>query len=121
MVENADGAVKTETKLFVVEQFADSTLVSLPRYEEFGGVVQRLVRQGVRFREVAGNNEILLTTIVPSDWQPNLPAGRIVLSHPILTEVNRKRLGIVVPVNALHTVLPAMEQGGLKVEHLYEY
>ena len=77
--------------------------------------------QGVRFRKIAGNYEILLTTIVPQDWQPNLPAGSIVLSHPILTEINRKRIGIVVPVNALHTVLPAMERSGLKLEHLYDY
>ena len=121
VVENAEAAIASETKLLVVERFADATLVSLPRYEQFGEVTLRLVRQGVCFREIAGNNEIFLTTLVPLDWKPNLPAGRLVLSHPILTESNRQRVGIAVPVNQLHTVLAAMEQGGLKLEHLYDY
>jgi hypothetical protein len=120
IVENSAAAEKVETKMLVMDRFADSTLVSLPRYQEFGSVVQRLVHEGVRFREIAGNREILLTAIAPRDWRPDSSA-RMILAEPILIDPNRKRIGLVVPVAALHTVLPAMEQSGMQFEHLYDY
>lgn len=121
LVENEAAAVAHETRMVLIERFLDSSLVSLPRYDEFGAVVQRLVRQGVRFREIAGNDEILLTAIVPLDWQPNLPYTDLVLSQPILTESNRKRIGLTVAVPALNIVLPALDASGAKLEHLYDY
>jgi FAD/FMN-containing dehydrogenase len=121
LVENEAAASEHETKMVVIERFSDSSLVSLPRYDEFGSQVDRLVRQGVRFREIAGNHEIVLTAIVPLNWQPDLPVGKLILSQPVLSDADRKRVGLAVSVPALHTVLPALEQNGAKLEHLYDY
>ncbi len=112
-------ALKNEAKVKVIDQFADSTsLVSLPRYEEFGGVIQRLIHQGVRFREIAGNQEIFLTAIVPESWKYDFPAGEMLMSRPMLTDPNSKRVGIIVPVKSLNEVLPKLENS---IEHIYDY
>lgn len=121
LVENEAAASAHETRMITIERFPDSSLVALPRYDEFSTVVPRLTHQGVRFREIAGNREILITTNAPRDWQPNLPYANLVLSQPILTDPNRKRVGLAVSVPALHTVLPALDQNGAKLEHLYDY
>jgi hypothetical protein len=121
LVENEAAASPHETKMVIVERYADASLVSLPRYDEFAAVVDRLSRQGVRFREVAGNREIVLTAIVPLDWRPNFPSGEPILTQPILSDATRKRVGLAVPVASLHSVLPALEAGGAKLEHIYDY
>ena len=112
-------ALNNETKVTVIDQFADSTsLLSLPRYEEFGAVVQRLIHQGVRFREIAGNQEIFLTAIVPESWKYDLPTGEMLMSRPMLTDPNRKRVGIMVPVKSLNEVVLKLESS---IEHIYDY
>ena len=121
LVENEAAASERETRMLVMERFSDSSLVSLPRYDEFGSIVQRLAGQGVRFREIAGNREILLTAIVPLNWQPDLPSQQLILSQPILSDADRKRVGLAVSVPDLHTVLSGLEQSGAKLEHLYDY
>lgn len=121
VVENSTEAEKKERKMFVLDRFADATLISLPRYDEFGEAVRRMAAQGVKFREIAGNREIFLTAIAPNDWQPGSTPGRIVLTQPILTDPGKKRVGIVLPVGALHELLPAMQQNRLEFEHLYDY
>lgn len=121
LVENESAAAAHETRMIVMERFADASLVSLPRYDEFGVVVQRLVRQGVRFREIAGNDEILLTAIVPKDWAPTTPSTQQVLSQPLPADPERKRVGLSVSVPTLHNVLPALESSGAQFEHLYDY
>ena len=121
LVENEAAASERETRMLVLDRFRDSSLVSLPRYDEFGSVVQRLTGQGVRFREIAGNREILLTAIVPLNWQPDLPSQQLVLSQPVLSDAERKRVALAVPVPELHTVLSSLEQRRAKLEHLYDY
>ena len=121
LVENESAAALHETRMVIVERFADSTLVSLPRYDEFGSVVQRLIAQGVRFREISGNGRIVLTAIAPASWQAHVESSEPVFSQTILDDPERKRVGLTVPVQALHTVLPALEASGAKIEHVYDY
>jgi hypothetical protein len=121
MVENSSAAEANDVSLLVLERFSDAQLVSLPRYDKFGASVRGLVDQGVRFREIAGNRRILVSAIVPADWRPEFPSARTMLSEPILTDPSRKRVGLSVPVSELHSVLPAIERGGARFEHLYDY
>ena len=96
--------------------------MSLPRYVEFGSAVQELVKQGVRFREIAGNQEILLTALAPRDLElDHALAERVVLAQPILTDATHQRIAATLPVTELHQLLPAMEQSGIQFEHLYDY
>ncbi len=96
-------------------------IVRLPRYEAFTELVPALVRQGVRFRDIAGNDELFLTVRERRELAYDLGAGRVVLSEPILTEPGVQRLGVVAPVAALHVILPGLLARGATIEHLYDY
>ena len=98
-----------------------SYIVALPRYAAFTPVVTALVKQGVRFHDLAGNNEILLTAIAPRELDLHAMSGGIVLSEEILTNPATKRIGVRVPVRTLHVILTDLPTHGASVEHLYDY
>jgi hypothetical protein len=98
-----------------------SYIVALPRYAAFTPVVTALVKQGVRFHDLAGNNEILLTAIAPRELDSHAMSGGIVLSEEILTNPATKRIGVRVPVRTLHVILTDLPTRGASVEHLYDY
>jgi len=98
-----------------------SYLVLLPRYEAFTEVVTMLVKQGVRFRDFAGNETIVLTAIAPRAWDYRLPSGTVVLSATILTNPTAKRIAVMAPVASLHAILASLESHGVILEHLYDY
>ncbi len=98
-----------------------SSIVALPRYAAFTSVVTALAKQGVRFHDLAGNDEILLTAIAPRELVLHPAAGGIVLSEEILTNPATKRIAVRVPVRTLHVILTDLPARGASVEHLYDY
>jgi hypothetical protein len=98
-----------------------SYIVALPRYAAFTPVVTALAKQGVRFHDLAGNDEILLTAIAPREMNLHPASGGIVLSEEILTDPATKRIGVRVPVRTLHVILTDLAARGASVEHLYDY
>jgi len=122
----ADGVpvspIALDDRVRVLGRLTDGgTLLGLPRYEAFRDATMHLALGGVHFREVAGNGEILMTSVVPASWTYSLPAGNVVLSEPILTNPDTKRIGVILPVNSLDAVLRDFTELGMTVEHLYDY
>jgi FAD/FMN-containing dehydrogenase len=115
-------SLRGEPKVKVLETFEDgSTLLSLPRYEAFRDVVTRLVASGARFKEIAGNDEILMTSVIPVTGRPELTAGRILFDRPLLTDPRQARIGVCVPVRSLHQLLIQLADAKLEIEHIYDY
>ncbi|PLS79988.1 MAG: hypothetical protein CYG59_10380 [Chloroflexi bacterium] len=98
-----------------------AAIIALPRYEAFTQIVPRLSRHGVRFVEIAGNDEILVTLIAPQAWAYDLRAGQALFAMPILTQPEHKRVAIKVPVALLHRVLNDLADGPITLEHIYDY
>ena len=118
----SEAALKQEPDVRVVRAFdGEAAIVSIPRYEAFTQIVPRLAKQGVRFVEMAGNDEILVTAFAPRDWQYDLPNGEFLFAMPILTQPELKRVAVRVPVRSLPLVLEEMENSGVKLEHIYDY
>lgn len=111
----ADGAVKkiTETPTGIV--------VRIPRYEAFTGRVLSMLRQGVRFVDIAANDEIVITVLAPAGWSGDNLNALTVVDERVLTDVTTRRVALRIPVKELHTVVPRIEAGGARVEHLYDY
>ncbi|MBI3896942.1 MAG: FAD-binding oxidoreductase [Gammaproteobacteria bacterium] len=114
---------KQDPAVNVLRRYDDgSMLLALPRYEAFRDQTLRLVKQGVQFREIAGNDEILLTAVVPTTWTYRLPTGKVLFERPILTsDHQQKRVAIEAPVESLHDILRQLDNSGIVVEHLYDY
>jgi hypothetical protein len=99
-----------------------SFIVALPRYEGFTPAALRLVRRGVHFRDIAGNDEIVLTALGPADARRGLPPqASVVFAEPMLTNPGVTRLAVRAPVRLLANVVSAVEASGATIEHLYDY
>jgi hypothetical protein len=122
-IENVPEAVFRENPRIrkVREVGAQSYIVVIPRYQEFTNTVPKLVRQGVHFVDVAGNDEILLTAIAPMDWTYNLKGGEFLFATAILTHPGFKTMAMRSPVRSLPAVLTQLEDRGIKIEYIYDY
>ena len=121
-LDDAPERIFADTRIRKVKTLGPrSYIVALPRYAAFTPVVTALVKQGVRFHDLAGNNEILLTAIAPRELDWHATSGGIVLSEEILTNPATKRIGVRVPVRTLHVILTDLPTHGASVEHLYDY
>ena len=104
---------------------ARTVLVTLPRYEAFTKLVPRLVDQGVRFAEIAGNDEIMITVLAPRDWRWPANEATLLFTLPIPSQPDRARLAVKVPVRSLHTVIADLARlsatNNVTLEHIYDY
>jgi hypothetical protein len=121
-IEQAPASVFADGRVRRVKDVAPgAAVVTLPRYEAFTDVVRALARQGVRFRDVAGNDAIALSALARRGARPPADAGELVFSAPILTDLAAARLILRTPVAYLHAALPALERAGARLEHVYDY
>ena len=113
---------KSDPKVKTLKRFDDgSVLLALPRYEAFRDSLLRLAQKGTNFKEVAGNEQILITSIVPANWNYDLAAGKVMFEKPILTNPKEKRIGINAPVASLHEILLQLSKKQFVIEHVYDY
>jgi hypothetical protein len=99
-----------------------TTLITLPRYQEFTGEAAELAQLGATFREIAGNRgSILLSLIAPPAWVPPLPPQDILFSQPILTRPGEKRVVFTVDVGSLGAMLRSINSQHVSLEHIYDF
>jgi len=90
------------------------------RYQVFTDMIPRLIERGVRFVEIGGNQEIMLTVL--SNEEVGLPDGtRKLFSYPLPTDAAEIRTGIAARVADLHDILPELANEGARLEHVYDY
>lgn len=120
----ADAAFADE-RIAIVERFESPNfhyaLLSLPRYEEFQEASRQVFATGASYVEIAGNRTIMATVLADSSWQPKDIGGRVMYERPILTESNRKRVGLALDVAQLNNSIAQLDSQGIIVEHLYDY
>jgi hypothetical protein len=98
----------------------DGAVFVTRRYQVFTDMIPRLIDRGLRFVEIGGNDEILVT--VTSEAPVTLPAGaRELFSYQLPAEPGRRRTGFSAAVPALHEILPTLATAGAKLEHVYDY
>jgi hypothetical protein len=121
-VEGVPPTGVSDTRVQSVLQVGDAgQIIRLPRYEAFTQAVMALHAQGVRFVNIAGNDEILLTAIAPAGRTPDVSPAQIASVSTLPTDRSRMRLALRVPVRSLHDVLTRLVSGGITIEHLYDY
>lgn len=114
--------IARERELALIKRLdEESAIVTLPRYEPFTQIVPGLMQRGVRFVEVAGNDEILITVIAPNPWEGSLPGSERLFALALPTDPSRQRVALRVQVATLHLTLAALAEGPVTLEHLYDY
>ena len=107
-----------------VKQLApQSFVVIIPRYQEFTDLAPKLAERDVHFVQIAGNDEIMLTVVVPKNWNYDFPAGEanLLFTQKVLTQPGVKRIALECPVPSLNAVLHHFICDGIKIEHIYDY
>lgn len=114
--------LQAEPDLRLVQRIDErAAFVAIPRYEAFTQLVPRLTLAGLRFVEIAGNDEILITAFAPSTWTYDLPAGEFLFALPVLTQPGLNRIAVKAPVPELHLILNELPRRGVQLEHVYDY
>ena len=85
-----------------------------PRYAQFSDIAQKLAAAGIGFREIAGNDDVFLTVLMPKE-APGTPLLRMDLAD----RPGWERRGLLVKVTDLSRTLAALPAGAF--EHLYDY
>lgn len=99
---------------------AEGTAFVTKRYQVFTDMIPRLIARGVRFREIGGNDDILVTVLAganvaaPTNTRP-------LFDYPLPAQPDVRRIGLIVPVSRLHIVLPVLTAAGARLEHVYDY
>jgi hypothetical protein len=122
-IENAPQSIFAENPRIrkVKEVGSGAYIVIIPRYQEFTTVAAWLANRDVHFVEIAGNDEILVTAIAPRNWASALTAGEVAFSTELATAPESKRVAIATPVTGLHKVMNELKNGGIRIEHVYDY
>ena len=114
----SQAVLDSESRIKLIRQEQDKLLIVLPRYEAFTEIVKK---EKLPFLEIAGNDEILITVLAPSNWN-NFPTGTTeMFSMEILTKPESKRVALKVMVSSLSSTLTQLEKEGIQLEHVYDY
>jgi len=98
-----------------------SFIIAMPRHDAFTPIVTDLVTHGVRFREIAANDEIVLTVIAPSALDFRLETGDVLLREPLLTNPAATRIAVKISVRSLNAIVADLARNHLTIERLYDY
>jgi hypothetical protein len=98
-----------------------SYIMVIPRYQPFTDLAPKLAKEGVQFVEVAGNREIFLTALVNRDVSYKPSTGQIVFETNILTNPDKKRIGLSVPTEFLSQALVQLQNKQGFIEHIFDY
>lgn len=103
-----------------IEALVDgSQVIETPRYREYTHILQSLARGGADVVEIAGNDEIFVTILLPPD-APKLN-GQLLITAPVAARPSWRREGRLVKVANLAVLVRQLDSFGGELEHAYEY
>jgi hypothetical protein len=122
-IDHADlTALQQLQRVKMVKQSGPGTfIVDLPRYQEFTSVAVQLAQRGIRFIEIAGNHQILVSALAPSSWSYQGVEAQQLFLTPIVVHPEWKRVVFGCDVASLHLLLNKLRSEGITVEHIYDY
>ena len=94
-------------------------VVQAPRYAAFTSIVNRFADRGIPLLEIAGNDDVFLSFIMPG--RLNTREGVILMSQPLPDRPGMVRISASTKVRRLNALIrDARSQGGT-LEHVYDY
>jgi hypothetical protein len=117
-----ESELTTDSRVKLVQSFGDGThIVSIPRWGPFTEIVPKLAERGVRFLEIAGNDDIAISVLRPSNTPDLKGLGQRVFKSNLVSDSSRIRTVLFVPVRQLSYALQTLSSKGAKLEHIYDY
>lgn len=96
-------------------------IVVIPRYQEFTDLAVQLAKRDVHFLDIAGNEVIFVTAVVPKNSKFDSKDAQLLFEEEFITHPDLKRVALECPVNSLHALLNDLQGRGAQIEHVYDY
>ncbi len=96
-------------------------LIRVTRFETFSKIVTLQVHNGLRFVEIAGNDEILVTLLGPRKEHYEINNSEYLFNLPILTDQNLTRVALKIKLSELPLFLDTVVNSEYIIEHIYDY
>jgi len=94
--------------------------IETPRYDLFTRILVEIASRGGELREIAGNDDIMVTLTVPEGGDPKLQQGTVILRLK-RDAISGERLLINLKVTELAAFLKAHPLGDPGLEHVFDY
>jgi len=96
-------------------------LANLPRYAEFNTAVNRLVKNGVGFTEIAGNRGAIMLTVLTDKFLNVTGNYTVLFTQPVFTKPGLNGVALVTTVGNLNATVKTLLEGKVTIEHVYDY
>jgi hypothetical protein len=113
------GTLKAIPNVAVIAETPDGIVIETPRYDIFTHVLADIAAKNGLVREIAGNDDVMVSVTIPSDATYNGPGE-------VITEMHRDgfqttRLLLNLKVSELGPFFKVMPIGDPGVEHVFDY
>jgi hypothetical protein len=113
-------AAADETRIQTIGAMAGGLqVIETPRYRDFTHIVQHLSLRGVDIVEIAGNDDVFITVLLPTDTAGRV--GQALINAPVAARPGWHREGLLVKVTDLAPLVRRLAALGGELEHVYEY
>ncbi len=120
IVVGADPAIVPGVKI-IKRLSQGEVVIETPRYAKFTVIMGELARAGIVFREIAGNDDIMVALLVPRQSTFQHPGMSELMSVAVAFKPGWRRLMVNVKVGSLADLLEKSRAQGVQVEHVYDY
>lgn len=111
-----------DPRIKLLKDFGNNNLVvTLPRWGGFTEIIPKLAEAKIKFVNISGNDDILVTVITDKKTNENINDGKYLFSSLVISPANKKRLAYSVKVGKLSQFINALKQQGMSLEHVYDY
>ena len=96
-----------------------SSVIETPRYREFTQILGSLASRGRDVVEIAGNDDIFVTLLMPPGAPP--VKGQHLITVPQQARPGWRRDGLAIKVSALAELMRSLDKSAGTFEHAYDY
>lgn len=105
----------------IVSNLGDSLLIETPRYDIFTHILADIAKAGGTIREIAGNDDIMLSVTVPKGETPALLQRGEMIARFARTGFDNDRALLSVKVGELGDILRQSPIADPGIEHIFDY
>ncbi len=117
-----DMDLAADPAIVLVRKFGDGNqLIDTPRYGAFTQIARDLAKRDRQFLEIAGNDTIFATVLVPPGDKITLPGWHPIFSDAVQSRPGWRRQGVELAVPDLTKTIQGLNAQGAILEHLYDY
>lgn len=121
VVEGGDPEKIDGVQVVAVLDGGNATVIETPRYAAFTKIMRSFASAGISFSEIAGNDDIMLSVLVPDNGKIAFEGATALFSVPAEFRVGRRRVMLSVPVKSLTATIRAIDAANAELEHVYDY